>query len=112
MKKQDFLIIFAVVVMAGMLTYFVAGKFISSPKNRQAKVQQVAKVQSSLKRPIDDDTLKQVFVKDALNITQDISIGDGSGNGTPFNKPNVTPSPTPKPATSTSPTPTPTPSRR
>lgn len=78
MKQKDILMI---VVVAGVSTIFafVAANFlISSPKNRQYKVQVLDSISSSF-----PDTDTRYFNKDSLDPTQKVQIGNG-GNAQPF----------------------------
>ncbi|MEI7632458.1 MAG: hypothetical protein WCJ60_04010 [bacterium] len=78
MKKKDLSLIFFIVVASIILSVLISSKIISSPNNRQQKVEIVDKISSSFIQP---DT--KYFNKDSVNPTQTIQIG-GDPNTKPF----------------------------
>ncbi len=80
MKQKDLALIIFIVGLSGIISYFISSAFISSPKNRQQKVEVVEKINSDFIRPD-----AKYFNKDSKNPTQTIQIGNDS-NTKPFNQ--------------------------
>lgn len=78
MKKKDLLVVIGVVIVATIFSYIISSKFISTPKDRQQKVEVVAAISSEFKVP--DNT---VFNTSAINPTKLIQIGPNA-NEQPF----------------------------
>lgn len=78
MKQKDVALLILVVFISGMISYFVANIFISSPKNRATQVEVVEAISSDFKQPD-----SQFFNSQSVNPTKLIQIGDSS-NQTPF----------------------------
>ena len=79
MKQKDIAVIALIVVISMFISIIVSKLVISTPKNRQQKVEVVEKITPEFNRP---DT--KFFNKDAINPTQTIQIG-GDANAKPFN---------------------------
>lgn len=75
MKRKDLIIIIMVVVVAGIFSYVVCGKFLSPPKNRQQNVEVVEAITSEFAVPD-----PAIFNADAFNPTRLIEIGPNSNN--------------------------------
>jgi hypothetical protein len=82
MKQKDVATIVAIVFFSGVISFFASNVLISSPKNRQQKVEIVEKIGEEFTRP---DT--KYFNDKAINPTQKIQISE-NGNKQPFNNPN------------------------
>lgn len=78
MKQKDIATIVFIVVISVVVSVFVSQFVISSPKNRQQKVEMVEVVSSEFTRPSDT-----YFNSKAINPTQTITIG-GNNNTKPF----------------------------
>lgn len=78
MKQKDYLLIVLVVAITGTISFIASNIFISSPKNRQEKVEVVGVITSEFVEP---DT--KYFNDKSVNPTRNIQIGD-SQNPQPF----------------------------
>ncbi len=78
MKQKDIAVIAFIVGISAFISILVSKTFISTPKNRQQKVEVVEKITSDFTRPD-----AKYFNKDSVNPTQTIQIGDNS-NTKPF----------------------------
>ena len=79
MKQQDVAVVLIVVFIGGMLSFFLSGLLITSPKNRSEKVEVVKPITADFQTPD-----KRYFNELSINPTQLITIGDNNNN-TPFN---------------------------
>ena len=80
MKQKDVAVIIAAVGVAAILSFLLCSKFISTPADRQQKVEVVALITSEFTLPD-----KAVFNTDAVNPTKLIQIGPNT-NDQPFVK--------------------------
>lgn len=80
MKQKDIVTIVAIVVVSAFFSFMISKVFISSPKNRTAKVEVVQKITPDFPEPS-----KKYFNSNSVNPTQLITIGDGT-NTKPFNE--------------------------
>jgi hypothetical protein len=79
MKQKDIMTIAVIVIISAFMSFFVSNMLISSPKNRQQKVEVVESIGAEFTRP---DT--KYFNEKSVNPTQKIQIG-GDSNSKPFN---------------------------
>ncbi len=79
MKQKDIFLIVAVVLISGVLSFFVSKTLFASPKNRQTKVEVVQKISPDFQKPN-----TKYFNSNAIDPTQSITIGDNQ-NPKPFN---------------------------
>lgn len=79
MKQKDIATIVFIVGLSAIASVLISNKIISTPKNRQQKVEIVESIGSEFTRPND-----KIFNDKALNPTQIIRIGNDS-NDKPFN---------------------------
>lgn len=82
MKQKDIILIVGVVLLTGILTYFLASVLIAPPKNRKQQVEVVEPITADFQKP---ET--KYFNTGSLDPTQPITIGDNN-NPKPFNKTN------------------------
>jgi hypothetical protein len=80
MKQKDIILIIVVVFVSGVISLMLSNKLISSPKNRQEKVEVVVPISAELNKPD-----QKYFNANSIDPTQIIRIGD-SNNSKPFNK--------------------------
>lgn len=80
MKQKDIAMIVLVVGISGMLSYFMASRFIVPAKNRSTKVEVVGKINSNFTEPN-----QNYFNGNSINPTQTITIGE-DGNPKPFSE--------------------------
>lgn len=78
MKQKDVALIIVISAISAVLSVFVSNALISSPKNRQEKVEVVDTITD-----IFPEANKKYFNGSSLNPTQTISIGEDP-NLTPF----------------------------
>ncbi len=78
MKQKDIVLIVAVSLISGVLSFFISRLLFTSPKNRQQQVEVVEKISADF--PIPD---KKYFNPNAVNPTKLIQIGD-TPNPQPF----------------------------
>lgn len=78
MKQKDILLIVVVVFFSGTFSLFISNVLISSPSNRQEKVEVVEPIEAAFNTPDN-----KFFNKDAVNPTKLIKIGDKT-NPNPF----------------------------
>ena len=78
MKQKDIITIIVIVFMSAVVSFFASNALISSPKNRQSKVEVVEPIGSEFNRPDE-----KYFNSKAVNPTQKIQIG-GDPNTKPF----------------------------
>lgn len=78
MKQNDVITIMVIVFLSAAISFFASNALISSPKNRQQKVEVVEKIGSEFIRPDE-----KYFNDKAVNPTQKIQIGENT-NTTPF----------------------------
>jgi len=78
MKEKDIITIMVIVFFSAVISFFASNALISSPKNRQQKVEVVEKIGADFVRPDE-----KYFNNKAVNPTQKIQIGDNT-NTTPF----------------------------
>lgn len=79
MKQKDILLIIMVVIISGMVSFFISKFLFTVPKNRQTKVEIVQPISSDFSQP---DT--RYFNANAIDPTKNITIGDNQ-NTQPFN---------------------------
>ena len=79
MKQKDVALIGVVVIVSIIVSVILSNMLITSPKNRQEKVEVVAPISSDFTQP---DT--KYFNNNSIDPTQLIQIG-GSSNLQPFN---------------------------
>lgn len=78
MKQKDLALIMIVVIVSGMLSFFISQKIFSSGQKRQLQAEQVDPISTTFDRPS-----SKYFNAQSINPTQTIQIGDGVNN-TPF----------------------------
>ena len=78
MKKKDLVVVAAVIFVSVIFSYIICSKFITTPKDRQQKVELVTAISSEFRIP--DDS---VFNITAVNPTKLIQIGPNT-NVQPF----------------------------
>lgn len=78
MKQNDFVLIFAIVVVAIVSSLLLSNFLIAPPKNRQTKVEFVEQISDSF--PLPDG---KYFNNESINPTRLIKIGEGP-NPNPF----------------------------
>ena len=79
MKQKDLILIIVVVFISGVFSIIISNLLISSPKNRQEKVEVVEPITAEFTQPSD-----KYFNKQSVDPTQMIKI-DGNNNHQPFN---------------------------
>lgn len=79
MKQKDILLIAAVVVISGTVSFLISKVLFTVPKNRQTKVEIVQPISASFPQPD-----PRYFNNNALDPTKNITIGD-TQNAQPFN---------------------------
>lgn len=79
MKQKDILLIVVIVVVSGLVSFFISKFLFSIPKNRQTKVEVVQVISSDFPAP---DT--RYFNANSIDPSKNITIGD-STNSQPFN---------------------------
>lgn len=72
MKQKDLVLIIVIVFISGVFSLILSNMFITSPKNRQTKVEIVTPIGSEFQRPSRED---KNFNSTAINLTQTIRIG-------------------------------------
>ena len=75
MKQKDILTIVVVVIVSVVFSFILSNALISTPKNRQQKVEIVEKINDEFIRPD-----SKYFNDQAINPTQKIQIGDSTNN--------------------------------
>lgn len=80
MKQRDILIIVAVAMASGLLSYGIATFVFNGKKTYNLKAPTVEAITSEFKLPD-----SAYFNKESINLTKNINIG-GPGNPTPFVK--------------------------
>lgn len=78
MKKNDLAALIVIVVIAGILAYFIANAIIGKPKNNPVQVEQVTAIAPTFPAPD-----PRVFNDQAIDPTVEIS-GDGQQSQQPF----------------------------
>ncbi|MEO5627580.1 MAG: hypothetical protein ABIQ89_01690 [Candidatus Saccharimonadales bacterium] len=78
MKQKDIILIIAVVVISGTISFVLSKYLFSVPKNRQAKVEVVQSISSDFPEPD-----KRYFNEQSVDPTKNITIGDNQ-NSQPF----------------------------
>lgn len=79
MKQKDIALIAVIVIISGMLSFFVSHLLFAPPKNRQQKVEVVDLITTDFSLPSN-----KYFNTQSIDPTQLILIGNSS-NLTPFN---------------------------
>lgn len=79
MKRKDVVTLVFIICFSAIISLFLSNLLISSPKNRQQKVEIVEKISAELSQPS-----TKYFSNNALNPTQVIRIGTDQ-NEKPFN---------------------------
>jgi hypothetical protein len=82
MKQKDIILIVGVVILTGVVSYFLANLLIAPPKDRKEKVEVVEAISSDFEKPD-----SKYFNSGSIDPTQPITIGDNN-NPKPFNKTN------------------------
>lgn len=75
MKKKDLATIIAAIGIATLMSFLISNQFISSPENRQQKVEVVAPISADFTLPD-----KNIFNAQAVNPTKLIEIGPNTNN--------------------------------
>lgn len=75
MKQNDIILIIVMVFIGGVLSFFISNTLISSPKNRQEKVETVQSISADFKQPD-----SRYFNTNSVDPTQLIRIGDTNNN--------------------------------
>lgn len=78
MKKNDLGAILFIIVIAGVISYFIAGSVIGSPENNPVKIEQVTDIAPTFQVPD-----QRVFNDKAIDPTVEIS-GGGQSSDKPF----------------------------
>ncbi len=79
MKQKDLALILIIVIVSGMLSFFISKWLFASPENTQVKAEVVDVISTEFVQPD-----KDYFGPQSTNPTRVIRIGDGT-NTTPFN---------------------------
>lgn len=79
MKQKDIALIVVVVIISGLLSFFVGRLLFANPKDKQVKAEVVDAISTVFIQPS-----SKYFNPNSVNPTQLIRIGDNS-NVTPFN---------------------------
>jgi hypothetical protein len=79
MKQKDLTLIIVVAIVSGVFALVISNFLITSPKNRQEKVQIVSPISADF--PKADE---RYFNANSINPTQTVKIGDNN-NTKPFN---------------------------
>lgn len=79
MKQKDIALIIIIVFISGVASFFISNSILTSPKNRQQKVEVVEAISSNFPTPN-----TKYFNTQAINPTELIQIGT-STNPNPFN---------------------------
>ncbi len=82
MKQKDIILIVAVVIISGTVSFLLSKVLFSVPKERQTRVEVVQAISPDFPQP---DT--RYFNGNAVDPTKNITIGDSSNNQ-PFNSNN------------------------
>lgn len=82
MKQKDIILIVAVVIISGTVSFLLSKFLFSVPKNRQTRVEVVQAIKSDFPQP---DV--RYFNANSVDPTKNITIGDSS-NSQPFNSSN------------------------
>jgi hypothetical protein len=80
MKRKDIAVIAVVVIVSGILSFFLSRLIFDSPKNRNVQ----AEVVDPISTDFNSHLSTQYFNSNSINPTEDIVIGADS-NGSPFN---------------------------
>ena len=78
MKRKDLTLIIFIIGLSAIVSFFISKALISSPKNRQEKVEVVEKINADFVIPD-----KKYFNENSVDPTQTIKIGNDS-NSKPF----------------------------
>lgn len=78
MKQKDIALIVVVVVVSGLVSFFVARMFFSKPGDRQVKAEYVQPITDTFTTPN-----TKYFNANSIDPTQQIQIGDGT-NTAPY----------------------------
>lgn len=78
MKKNDLAALVAIIVVAGVIAYFIANAVIGQPKNNPVQVEQVTAIAPTFPAPD-----SRVFNDQSIDPTVEIS-GDGQSSQQPF----------------------------
>ncbi len=78
MKKNDIGAIVIIVVIAGIISYFLASRVVGKPQNNPVQVEQVTKIAPTFPAPD-----SRVFNEKAIDPTVEIT-GSGQSTETPF----------------------------
>lgn len=81
MKQKDILLIAAIVVVTGLITFVVSNFIIGSPKSRQEKVEVVEPITADFNKPEN-----KYFNSNSIDPTQPIQISENN-NQKPFDSP-------------------------
>lgn len=82
MKQNDIAILVLIIALSLILSYFIGNAIINTPDNRETEVEVVEPISSEFPVPSEE-----VFVKDYINPTEIIEIGE-TNNNQPFNTSN------------------------
>lgn len=75
MKQKDITLIVVIVIVSGFFSLIISNIFISSSKNRSAKVEIVDPIDDEFPQPD-----RKYFNKDSIDPTKNIRIGDDANN--------------------------------
>jgi len=78
MKQKDIAIIAGVILISGILSFFLSNALFASPENLETEVEIVEPITADFPEPD-----KRYFNENSTNPTQTITIGDGQ-NQQPF----------------------------
>lgn len=79
MKQKDIILIIAVVLVSGTISFLLSKFLFSTPKSRETKVEIVQPISSEFPQPD-----SRYFNPNSVDPTQNITIGDNQ-NTQPFN---------------------------
>ena len=79
MKQKDILLVVVVIIVSAVMSVVLSNMLISSPKNRQQKVEVVGPISPDFAQPD-----QKYFNSNSVDPTQLIQIG-GNSNTQPFN---------------------------
>lgn len=79
MKQKDFMLITVVSIISAVFAIFLSNILITSPKNRQTKVEVVQPISPDFQQPN-----KKYINNNSVDPTQPVKIGS-SNNNSPFN---------------------------
>ena len=81
MKRKDYMVIFGVVILSAIFSFFISGMLITSSEDQEQKVETATTIPETLTRP---DV--NYFNEQSVNPTQTIEISDENPNQQPFDQ--------------------------